>query len=77
MWPPPAATLSSGHGRMHTTAMFLVNAGFHRPGVATRAGAGMFLLHMPARGMGALAGNRTPTTPRSDHAAKGEGATLH
>lgn len=84
-----------------------------RPGVATRTGAGMLLLHMPARGPGGVAGNRPPQpcavvaqprphktggvgvarcprmnrhraatrdreeNPRSDHAAKGEGATLH
>lgn len=77
MWPPPAFALSNGHGRMHTAAMPLVNAGFHRPGVVTRTGAGMLLLHMPARGMGGVSGKPPPTTPHSDHAAKGEGVTLY
>ena len=62
---------------MHTAAMPLVNAGFHGPGVVTRAGAGMLLLHVPARGMGGVSGKPPPTTPHSDHAAKGEGVTLY
>ena len=37
----------------------------------------MLLHHMPARGMGGVSGKPPPTTPRSDLAAKGEGATQH
>jgi len=39
-----------------------VNAGLHGPGVATRTGAGMLLLHLPARGMGGVSGKPPPTT---------------
>lgn len=39
-----------------------VNAGLHGPGVATRTGAGMLLLHLPARGLGGVSGKPPPTT---------------
>ncbi len=50
-----------------TATMPCVNSGFYGPGVATRTGAGMLLLHLPARGMGGVSGKPPPTTPRSDH----------
>ena len=37
-----------------------VNAGLHGPGVATRTGAGMLLLHLPARGLGGVSGKPAP-----------------
>ena len=39
-----------------------VNAGLHGPGVATRTGAGMLLLHLPARGLGGASGKPPPIT---------------
>jgi hypothetical protein len=44
-----------------------VNAGLHGPGVETRTGAGMLLLHLPARGLGGVSGKPPPITPRSDN----------
>lgn len=37
-----------------------VNAGLHGPGVETRTGAGMLLLHLPARGLGGVSGKPAP-----------------
>ena len=48
-----------------------VNAGLYGPGVVTRTGAGMLLLHLPARGMGGVSGKPPPTTPRSDNTTEG------
>ena len=39
-----------------------VDAGLHGPGVATRTGAGMLLLHLPARGLGGVSGKPPPIT---------------
>ena len=46
-----------------------VNAGLHGPGVETRTGAGMLLLHLPARGLGGASGKPPPTTQRGGGAA--------
>lgn len=50
-----------------------VNAGLHGPGVATRTGAGMLLLHLPARGLGGASGKPPPITQRGGAATTAQG----